>query len=217
MEAVLDRLIHSPKLTIYVRQLEQVLTEEQSRRQQFYDSINEQQKVEFINGEVVMQSPVKLEHEFISGSLYTLLRTYVTHYDLGYVGHEKMLIALTCNDYEPDVCYWNREKADKFTPDQMKFPAPDFIAEVLSPSTETTDRTTKFEDYAAHGVKEYWIIDPQQKIVEQYVLKEESYELQQKTDSVILKSSAVPSFQIPAPAIFDQQVHFNTLQKIVEQ
>jgi hypothetical protein len=69
MEAVLDRLIHSPKLTIYVRQLEQVLTEEQSRRQQFYDSMDEQQKIEFINGEIVMQSPVKLEHEFISGSL----------------------------------------------------------------------------------------------------------------------------------------------------
>ena len=39
MEAVLDRLLHSPKLTIYVRQLEQVLTEEQGRRQQFYDCI----------------------------------------------------------------------------------------------------------------------------------------------------------------------------------
>ena len=56
METVLDSLLHSPKLTIYVRQLEQVLTEEQGRRQQFYDSINEQQKVEFINGEIVMQS-----------------------------------------------------------------------------------------------------------------------------------------------------------------
>ncbi len=53
-------------------------------------------------------------------------------------------------------------------PEQMKYPAPDFIAEILSPSTESVDRITKFEDYAAHGVAEYWLIDPAKKIVEQY-------------------------------------------------
>ncbi len=215
MEPVLETLIHSPKLATYYRQLEELVTEEQQRRQQFYDSMNEQQKVEFINGETVIQSPVKLEHEFTSNNLNILLRVYVNHYDLGYVGHEKMLVTLTRNDYEPGICYWRREKSEKFTPDQTKFPAPDLVVEVLSPSTEVTDRTIKFEDYATHGVQEYWIIDPQQKIVEQYILKEDHYELQQKADSGILKSFAVAGFQIPAPAIFDQQEHLKALQKIV--
>ncbi len=43
---------------------------------------------------------------------------------------------------------------------QSKFPAPDLIVEVLSESTEANDRGIKFEDYAAHGVVEYWIVDP---------------------------------------------------------
>ena len=42
----------------------------------------------------------------------------------------------------------------------MKYPAPDFIAEILSPSTDERDRGIKFEDYAAHGVGEYWLLDP---------------------------------------------------------
>lgn len=217
METILEPLIHSPKLPFYLHQLEDLLHDEERKRQEFYDSISEQQKVEFINGEIVMQSPVKLEHEFVSGGLYTLLRTYVTTYELGYVGHEKMLIALTRNDYEPDVCYWNSQKSEKFMRTQMKFPAPDFIAEVLSPTTENNDRTVKFEDYAAHGVQEYWIIDPLTKVVEQYVLEGTSYELRQKTDSGILKSLAVPGFQIPAAAIFEQQEHLKVLQNIMQQ
>ncbi len=184
---------------------------------EFYDSITEQQKVEFINGEIVMQSPVKLQHEFVSSNLVTLLKVYVAQYDLGYVGHEKMLVCLTRNDYEPDVCYWNSRKSEQFTRDQMKFPAPDFIAEVLSPSTENNDRRIKFEDYAAHDVQEYWIIDPLDEIVEQYVLKEDRYELRQKTDSGILKSLAVPGFHIPAVAIFEKQEHLKVLQNIIQQ
>jgi Uma2 family endonuclease len=58
---------------------------------------------------------------------------------------------------------------------QMRFPAPDFIAEILSPSTEENDRNIKSTDYAAHGVSEYWIIDPAYRIVEQYLLEKNRF------------------------------------------
>lgn len=216
METLLEPLLHSPKLPMYLRELKAIYQAEDRKRQEFYDTISEQQKAEFINGEIMMQSPVKLQHEFVSGNLYTLLKTFVSTHALGYVGHEKMLVCLTRNDYEPDVCYWDSRKADAFTAEQMKFPAPDFIAEVLSPSTEKIDRTTKFEDYADHGVQEYWLIDPDAKYVEQYVLNDTQYELRQKTDSGILKSIAIPGFQIPATALFDQQKHLRALQEFVQ-
>ena len=215
VETVLDTLLESPKLTLYYRKIGAVLDEEKRKRQKFYDTMTEQQKVEFINGESVMQSPAKLEHNVASNNLNILLSAYVIRHDLGYVGHEKMLISLTRNDYEPDVCFWRKEKSDDFGPKQMHFPAPDFIAEVLSPSTEDIDREVKFQDYAAHGVQEYWIINPDRKFVEQYSLQGEQYELQQKTDSGILRSSVVQGFQIPAAALFDQQEHFKMLREIV--
>ena len=73
------------------------------------------------------------------------------------------MISLTRNDYEPDICYFNKEKSQHFTDDQLLFPAPDLVVEVLSKSTEQTDRTIKFKDYENHNVLEYWIIHPIEK------------------------------------------------------
>ncbi len=50
--------------------------------------------------------------------------------------------------------------------------APDLIVEVLSPSTWQRDRIEKMNQYQKHGVKEYVIIYPNEKILEQYVLDE---------------------------------------------
>ena len=46
--------------------------------------------------------------------------------------------------------------------------APDLVVEVLSPSTSKNDRGAKMRHYAAAGVKEYWLVTPQQKLVEVY-------------------------------------------------
>ncbi len=198
----LRQLMRSPRLPVHVRELQSLLQTEQEKRERFYEEMSEQQKIEFINGEVIVQTPARLRHTIASKNLFALLDAYVRKNELGFVGYEKMLITLTRNDYEPDVCYFGPEKAKAFTLDQMKFPAPDFVAEVLSPSTEAIDRGVKFEDYAAHGVTEYWIVDPRQEIVEQYVLEGEVYELLVKVKSGIIQSVAVDGFNIAARAIF---------------
>jgi Uma2 family endonuclease len=162
-----------------------------------------------------MQSPVKVRHEKASSSLLTLLRAYVAVHDLGYVAHEKLLISLTRNDYEPDVCYFSREKAAQFTRNQMKFPAPDFIAEVLSESTDRNDRGVKFEDYAAHRIGEYWIVDAENELVEQYLLDGEAYRLHLKMNSGSLGSNVIPGFEVPIRAIFDESENLAALRKIL--
>ncbi len=136
---------------------------------------------------------------------------------LGLVGFEKLLISLTRNDYEPDVCFFRRETADSFTPIQMRFPAPDFIAEVLSDSTARHDRGIKFDDYAAHGVDEYWIIDPDAEIVEQYLLDGDQYALAVKAGSGVLISRAVAGFEIPVRAIFDPAANLATLRQLLDE
>ncbi len=57
------------------------------------------------------------------------LGDFVNKNNLGEVGAEKVMIALTRNDYEPDISFFSKEKASKFTDDQMLFPAPDFVVE----------------------------------------------------------------------------------------
>ncbi len=146
-----------------------------------------------------------------------LLRTYVQIHSLGFVGFEKMLITLTRNDYESDICFFGREKAAQFTPQQIKFPAPDLIVEVLSSSTEEQDRVLKFEDYAAHGVSEYWLVDPATQTVEQYGLQDDTYDLLIKARSGTIASVVVVGFDIPIRTIFEKATNLQALQQIVAQ
>ena len=202
-----SQLLNSPKLRLYLDELQEIPAREQQTREAFYHRLTEQEKAEFINGEVVCQSPVKFQHDAASGALFTLLKTFVQIHDLGYVGHEQLMISLTRNDYEPDICFFNTAKAEPFLPHHTRFPAPDFIAEVLSESTEAIDRGTKFEDYAAHGVGEYWLVDAEQHVIEQYLLQGDSYVLRVKSRSGIVQSNVIDGFAIPIRAIFDAQEH----------
>jgi len=214
--AAIQLLTHSPILPMYVQHLESLLQTEREKRERFYEEMSEDQKVEFINGEIVMQSPAKLRHTIASQNLFTVLSLYVSKHHLGHVGHEKMLITLTRNDYEPDICYFGPEKARAFAPDQMKFPAPDLIVEVLSPSTEANDRGVKFLDYAAHGVAEYWIVDPNAEMIEQYTLRDKEYHLHVKTDTGPVRSTAIEGFAIPVRAVFDEAQKIAAVRDILD-
>lgn len=221
MTLVLDRdlkqLLDSPRLPFIARRIDAVLADEKRRRRQFYAQISEEDKAEFINGEIVMHSPVKLRHNVSSKRLLVLMDAYVNSRRLGYVGFEKIMVSLTRNDYEPDICYFNPAKAAAFTPDQMRFPAPDLVVEVISESTEQNDRGVKFDDYAAHGVAEYWIIDPDAETLEQYLLPEggDVYRLAIKAMTGQVRSAAIPGFEIPVRAIFDPEANQAALQTLL--
>ncbi len=216
-EPAVEALLRSPKLALHVRSFRRVLAEEEARRERFYEETDADQKAEFINGDVVMSSPARLRHNVVRDRLHTLLSTYVQVNDLGVVLGEKALIALTRNDYEPDVCFFKKETATGFAPNQWKFPAPDFACEVLSGSTAERDRGVKFEDYAAHGVAEYWLIDPDAQTVEQYALDGGRYALRIKAASGEIESGAVEGFAIPVRALFDNTASLDTLRRIVQE
>jgi Uma2 family endonuclease len=215
MTAILENIIQSPRLQDHVEWLHNYLKEEQQKRKGFYDFVTEDMKAEFINGEVVIHSPVANEHESVSNELNTLLNVYVSIHKLGRVAHEKLMISLTRNDYEPDICFFTKEKAARFKEGQKLFPAPDMVVEVISKSTEKNDRGIKLEDYALHGIREYWIIDPRQKTIEKFLLKNEKYELDEKVHQAnIISSTVIEGFAIPAKAIFNKTIFLKTLNQI---
>lgn len=89
-ERELEPLPASPQLPLLVERLQAILAEEVERRRAFCAQIGEGDKAEFINGQVIYHSPVRLRHNARSGRLYRLLSTYVVMHDLGYVGYEKL-------------------------------------------------------------------------------------------------------------------------------
>lgn len=80
---------------------------------------------------------------------------------------------------EPDVFWVSAENTTCFVgSDQRWHGAPDLIIEVLSPSSIRHDRVTKFQLYEKHGVREYWIVEPNAHTVEVWALKNGLYEYQ---------------------------------------
>ena len=81
--------------------------------------------------------------------------------------------------------------------------APDLIIEILSPSNIRHDRATKMKAYRRAGVKEYWIVDPENYSVEVYSLVNEMYVLDvyEKIDKT-MPVKAIPDFEIDLSTVF---------------
>lgn len=82
--------------------------------------------------------------------------------------------------------------------------APDLIIEILSPSTSRTDRLEKFNLYEQVGVKEYWLVSPDDKMVEIFYLGEDGRygrpKIYCETDTVELKVLA--KMEVDLGAVF---------------
>ncbi len=215
MDAIIKELRQKPNLMFLVNELNEILNEEDKRREEFYNTISEDDKAEFINGKVIMHSPVKIEHADASGGLYSLMRYYAGKHDLGKVFTEKIMIQLTRNSYEPDIVFFTKEKAQHFAPKQMLFPAPDLVAEILSPSTEKNERGIKFTDYALHGVREYWLVNPELQSIEQYLLRDNNYELNIKSNSGFITSEVLAGFTIKVESVFNEAENLAALQQFL--
>ena len=82
-------------------------------------------------------------------------------------------IDIVLDDYnvvQPDVVFFSRERTDAIDMRRAIRVPPDLAVEVISPSTESTDRGKKLRLLARFGVKEYWLIDPLDNTLEQRVL-----------------------------------------------
>ena len=215
-----QKILDSPDAPQQIEALYQTLQDEKQRRYDFREWVTPGIKAEFINGKVILHSPVKRRHWKVTDFFSRLLSIYSSIKKLGIVGTEKVLVALTRNDYEPDLVFFSKEKADTFTEDQMLFPAPDFVVEILSKKTASKDRGIKMQDYAAHGIQEYWIIDPVKQHIEQYILflptdkKYSPAKIFGYYDEI--ESRVIKGFIIPVQSVFDEAVNLETLQSLLK-
>jgi Uma2 family endonuclease len=72
----------------------------------------------------------------------------------------------------PDLAGWRRERLPELPDTAALTLAPDWVCEVLSPSTEALDRARKMGSYAREGVKHLWFVDPRPRMLEVYRLEE---------------------------------------------
>ena len=215
--AALAELERSPALPDHVAYLQQLLAAEGRRRTQFHRDY-EGRRGEFINGRIYVSPSTRTGEVDAVARTLTLLRTFVDRHALGAVGGGKCLVQCQRNDYEPDVCFFGVAKAAAFTGDTLLFPPPDLAVEVLSPATVEHDRRLKFHDYARHGVGEYWIVDADERLLEQYVLPPGAghYTLKARLpDGARLTSVVVTGFSVPVASFFDAEEYRRVLQTLL--
>lgn len=205
MDNVLKDIIDSPKLPDYVNELQQYLLLEEAKRNNFYENVRDDEKAEFINGEVIFSSPLKDKHTVVVFDLSSIFKKFVRKNNSGVVRGEKSLVRLRRNDFEADICYFRKEIADTFHDDTMFYLVPDFVLEVLSDSTEKRDRGIKFVDYALNGVKEYWLVNYKNQFIEQYFLENEVFVLGEKVQHGTICCIVLKGLEIPLKAIFDEE------------
>ncbi|HRQ90884.1 MAG TPA: Uma2 family endonuclease [Bacteroidia bacterium] len=212
---VLDAMLDSPVLPELIQEVQRAMGRERRLREKFYAEITPEHKWEFIQGEIVMHSPALSRHLLATKQLYDLMSAYVRVHSFGVVHIEKAMTSFPRNDYEPDVMFFGEAKAALISPDTLRFPIPDLVVEVLFRSTEKRDRGVKFEDYALHGVGEYWIVDTEAETVELHRLDEDRYPAAPRQSEGELVSEVIPGFAIPVEAIFDEEANLAALRQIL--
>ena len=119
-----------------------------------------------------MEAPTTV-HQLIASEIYVNIRNFIRKNKGGCIPFLAPTdVQLDCDDktiLEPDV-FIVCDPA-KVTPKRI-YGNPDFVAEVLSPSTARKDRFIKAKKYKYAGVKEYWLIDPKKKNIIVYTFDE---------------------------------------------
>lgn len=128
------------------------------------------QPTELINGEVIVSPTPRNKHQERVGETYFFLKQRSRqNLSAGRAIISPMDVWLGDDCVQPDVFWVSGEGSlCKLGEDGYWYGAPDLVVEVLSPSTAHRDRGIKFDLYEKHGVREYWLIDPDGEYVEVY-------------------------------------------------
>lgn len=158
---------------------------------------------EIIEGELFMSPAPSIKHQLILKRLSLLLDQFVQQQSLGEVLFAPCdVIFSNINIMQPDILYISNENLEILTALNIKG-APDLIIEILSPSSIENDRIYKKLVYERFGVKEYWIVDPQEEIIEVWSLRDAKFQLFHRANKTQkFKSKLLEALELDLSLIF---------------
>ena len=148
-------------------------------------ALPEGERAELIDGEIYYMAPPSRKHQAITGEVFTSINNYIKSKGGScqpYIAPFAVFLNEDDRNYvEPDISIIC--DPDKLN-DKGCVGAPDWIIEVVSPSSRRMDYTTKLYKYRTAGVREYWIVDPDKSRITVYTFDEDDMNEYSFTDDV---------------------------------
>lgn len=143
---------------------------------------------EVIDGEHVVNPAPNLYHQRLSRRIQYQLYQQIELTGRGEVFNAPADLQLSPWDIvQPDLILVLSRNRAILTPIKIEG-APDLVVEILSGSSEHNDRVRKKELYRKSAISEYWVVDPEAHVVEQFILRDGTYQLLgQQADAVTLQ------------------------------
>lgn len=145
------------------------------------------ERAELIDGEIYYMAPPSRTHQRISGKLYQIIANYIDSKG-GKCEIYAAPFAVFLNDddinyLEPDISViCDQSKLD----DKGCHGAPDWVIEIVSPSSKPRDYMTKLFKYRTAGVREYWIVDPDKQMTMVYGFEKDAVEQYNFNEDVLV-------------------------------
>jgi Uma2 family endonuclease len=161
-------------------------------------------RYELIDGELLVSKAPGLIHQRSLGRIFYRFTDYLI---VSPIGEVILTPGVVFSDYDgviPDLVFVSREREHILTPRGL-IDAPDLIVEVTSPgeANKERDRTVKRQLYSRRGVREYWVVDPDLRLIEVYRLQENVLVLVATLhDGDTLTSPLLPGFSCAVSEIF---------------
>lgn len=152
---------------------------------------------EIIEGVMNLMTPAPFrKHQRIIGKIYYKIELFLELNPIGIVEIAPRDVKLDDHlIYQPDILFISNERIE-IDKEQYVDGAPDFIIEVLSEGTFLKDIRKKYDDYEKYGVKEYWIINPDNVRASIFsYLENDKYE-QFYPEEEIIKSKVIKGFEL---------------------
>jgi Uma2 family endonuclease len=152
--------------------------------------------VELSDGRLIMPPHPTFTHQTALQNLFVRMHAFVEERRLGIIRFAPLPVRLWPGKIrEPDIFFIAREHQDRIG--EQACGVPDLIVEVISPGTREVDRGAKFSEYAQAGVREYWLVDPEARSIEVFVLRGRVYEILGKYNpEEIAHSEVLAGFEV---------------------
>ena len=163
-------------------------------------------RYEIIEGELFVSRAPGLPHQLVTANIIGCFLRYLENNPIGRIVPTPGLILSRYSGVIPDLVFYSHDRGDEIIWNERLNAAPEIVIEILSPGRESIarDRVAKRKLYDKHHVKEYWIVDNENRSVEVYHLVNQSLELHatlRNNDEVT--SPVLPGFSCPLAKIFE--------------